>query len=1008
MTSGTRGWVDGLLERRGLAHPDGRPLYAYRMTAEEFESLGDALSNSRSSMGVATTPIMRGFVLYAAEWWQRHYDGGTWAWEPLLGALRWDSVHYPDLYGPVKVACHWWRVKMVYTPSSTRYLTTFACQGGLPLGLVGNGENSVTQFLRATLRDTAKYRLFTDNPVELAERQQYLLRPETLRRDYVFQLAADLAAAVINLEIGDEDDPLEGLNVRQPDWQRTMPIDLEDERARQLLVGLVREAALHKARSVIHFGVERFLRRTEFGWRLGARIELPRNIPPEALADELNVETETLPRVMSVRVGSGGTRPCGVLERQESKFVLRRGTQREAVVWDEEAEAEIHLECFAGKRIGDPFVPSHGSMLSDLPWAFEGEAESVFRGEGSVRSRASTIRVMAPESSKVADVKRAGDESPGPEATQVKGRLLWTFSEPTTLKTPAGRFEFIPRSEPTEGTEYRVSGRRVRGLECKWPVFRGMPRHLEVIAQGRKWEVPANEVSWRPTRGDWKRRPDGNGLWEVQHVHNGTLRHRARVGILPGNIRVSSRAGNDMGQGRVLLERGEYVKVSAEVEGGTATTRPLGDGAEVLVSAHNVNEAPTHVELSLHWAREAVLTVHVPFPGRGGRFLHNGRRLIRRLTVDDLYGVRAVALSPREGQSFWINAEVQARDLRKRKGLRRFRHPFTPDGTRHELALTEIREKIARRLSASTMSGACIELHIVDEENQRYATAEVARFTNELRRFDGREIALWPIPSAGSRTTFEAWRIAEPTARPIPLETITVQGNRHGTRVPIELNMSTERILIVAQNGPLLIQPIAIGGTTGSWTPRGNAGRRHDVSLAEAVNILHEAHRDRAIRDAMQRLLEEQNRARREREWEFLNETLLRHSSLPASTSDVLRVAAYMPALLVRWLLKIERTHRTALWELEDDLPFSWGRISREIWAAEKEHAIGEICDAVREIMEGDQREMAEGLVDKILNEGLERMESDTDDDQEPSDSADHGTYKHRNDNVRRRRRTHR
>ena len=952
---------------------------------------------------------MLGFVLYAAEWWQRHYDGGTWAWEPLLAGLKWHFVDYPDLYEPVKAACRWWGVEMVRVPSSTRYLTTFACQGGLPLGLVGSGENSVTQFLRATLRDTAKYRLFTDDPVELAERQQHLLRPETLRRDYVFQLAAALAEAVLNLKVGDGDDPLEGLNERQPDWQRTMPIDLEDERARQLLIGLVREAALHKARAVTHFGVERFLRRTEFGWRLGARVELPRNIPPEALADELNVATETLPRVMSVRVGSGRTHPCGVFERDESKFVLRRGTQREDVVWDEEAEGEIYLECFAGKRVGEPFVPGHGSMLSDLPWAFEGESEPVFRGEGSARSRASAIRVMAPEPSEVADEQGTGDKSAIPEATQVKDRLLWTFTEPTTMTTPAGRFEFIPRSEPTEGGEYRLSGRRARGVECRWPLFRGMPRHLEVFAQGRKWEVPPDEVSWRPTRGDWRRRPDGYGLWEVRHEHNGTLRHRARFGILPRSFTISIEPGEDMGRGRVLLEHGEYAKVSAEVDGGTATTRPRYDGAEVVVSADNVNEPPTHVELTLHWAHEASLVMQVPFPGTGARFLHNGRPLFRRLTADELYGVRAIALSPREGRAFWISAEVQARDLRKMKHLRRFRHPLTPDGTRHELALIELREKIARRLSASTMSEACIELHIVDEEERKYATAEVARFTNELKRFDGRQIALWPIPSGGSRTKFEAWRIGEPTARPIPLETATVQGIRHGTRVPIELDMSTERILIVARNGPLLIQPIAIGGTTGSWTPRGSAGRRRSVSLTEAVNILHESHRDRAIRDAMQGLLEEQSRARRDREWEFLNETLLRHSSLPASTSDVLRVAARMPALLVRWLLKIEPAQRAALWELEDDLPFSWGRIPKEIWAVEKEHAIGEICEAMREVMDGDHRKMAEELVDRILNEGRERMESSAEaGDQESDAGASHSRYSGRNENVRGRRRTHR
>ena len=96
----------------------------------------------------------------------------------------------------------------------------------------------------------------------------------------------------------------------------------------------------------------------------------------------------------------------------------------------------------------------------------------------------------------------------------------------------------------------------------------------------------------------------------------------------------------------------------------------------------------------------------------------------------------------------------------------------------------------------------------------------------------------------------------------------------------------------------------------------------------------------------------------------------------------------------MRWLFKIERTQRAGLWELEDDLPLSWGLISREIWAAEKEQAINQICEAMREVMEGNHRKMAEEYVGTILNEGRSRMETNTDADaRQPEDSSNRAKY---------------
>ena len=172
MSDGTAVWIDEFLRRRALGRPDGRALYAYRCTSEEFDSLTETLGQNAPLGGSAGNAVIRAFVLYAAEWWQRRYDGRHWAWEPLLASIGWDSVHYPDLYEPVRKAWSWWKVDLVRLPTSIRYLGTFACQGGLPLALVGDTHSRVTQYLRAVLKHIAAYRQFVDDPIDLAKDRQ--------------------------------------------------------------------------------------------------------------------------------------------------------------------------------------------------------------------------------------------------------------------------------------------------------------------------------------------------------------------------------------------------------------------------------------------------------------------------------------------------------------------------------------------------------------------------------------------------------------------------------------------------------------------------------------------------------------------------------------------------------------------------------------------------------------------------------------------------------------------
>ena len=89
-------WKSSFLKQRGFDESTGRPLYTYRVTSEEFSDLETTMRESlRLWLTVGTLGnIVRRFacfpplfVLYAAEWWRRNYDGTGFAWEPIVRAL---------------------------------------------------------------------------------------------------------------------------------------------------------------------------------------------------------------------------------------------------------------------------------------------------------------------------------------------------------------------------------------------------------------------------------------------------------------------------------------------------------------------------------------------------------------------------------------------------------------------------------------------------------------------------------------------------------------------------------------------------------------------------------------------------------------------------------------------------------------------------------------------------------------------------------------------------------
>ena len=979
-----RTWLETFLTFRKLERPDGRALYAYRCTGEEFESLAEVLSRNPPQDGSASDMPIRAFVLYAAEWWQRKYDGSQWAWEPLLESVEWGGIHYPDLYEPVRRAWSWWKVDLVRLPTSIRYLGTFACQGGLPLALVGHGHNSVTRYLRAVLKHTAAYRRFVEDPIELARDQQHLLRPPTLRRDYVFRLAADLIEAVLDLQDDAQDeDPINTLDQIRPDWRRTMPLDIEDERAQDLLTSLLREAARDRTSPADDFRIERFLRRTGIGWRLGTRVRLPASISTDALARQLGVRTDELPPRLQVCTGGKSTRGVGLYAARSEDFLLARDTRGATEFWDMEAAEEVRLRFRAGDSIGGPVLPYRGGALGELPWVFRNGDDCAFVGEGSVANRSPELLVLVPDGcapdrgEPITEPLVPGSQEVAQRAgvqVRVLDRTLWKVSERAEIETESGRCVISPSSGQAAEEEYRLSGQRFHELESAWSLFRGPPTLRLARADQPPRAVPASEIGWRQAGGDWQPRPTGFGLWEVRHVHGGELRHLGRAGILPTRFDCSIEPGPDMNQGHLVLTGGEHVRVAGHGPEAIVTARTEGDAVRVEVAAKDAVTSPVHVKLRLHWPGAAELAVEAPFPGQGGRILWEGRPLSRGLAVDDLYGVRAIALSPDHAQEFWLEGELRAEDLGDLVRVAYFRRPLLKSGVTHELPLIDVRARIDLLLSASASSDARVDLRIVDRFQRCHDTARVGRFAATLEcEPDRSRVSISPTMADDFGPTFEAMPLARPGDDPVQLDPIGPVNAPNGAVLPHDLNLGEPWLVVMRHNERVRVGPVRIDEPIGPGACSG-LGRSGSPRLAEALSIADRDLRAERIASVMDDMLTAGDSEPVEEEWSFLTDSLLRAEGLPATALDLCRELVTKPRLLVRSLFRLESTPRQLLWQLERELPFSWLLIRRDVWWSEAKQAFDRLREQLAGVIDGDHDQVAREHVKNILNEGTDRL----------------------------------
>lgn len=638
MTQGD--WLTNFLQTRGLARPDGRPLYAYKVTDRELSILraytNAILDGKRTGKSYKYADSI--FCLYAAETFRREHAEGVWAWETISRPLGSHRLDPSTISRWVTCGLAWWRRPLILgQEGDRRYLATLACEGGLPLRLLQKESANLRQYFRAVLES---YHAQGRGGLEIAEviaRQQAPRLPPTLRQDIVFHLGAELIQVVSALQhkIGETANPISALDSQLADWRQQLPLRLEEETAETLFSTLLKRSTelVREAKSRVRWTTRLIERGNE--WVLEKELEFPERVYGRQLSRWIEQDQVTnlrlrliLRKGASIEVVAWLTLIQGA---NENAVYRREWLGRGGVRLSGCAITEPHRIFLQDGQKEYPLSVQGGEPWGSLPWIFikeESTQQLVGLNQGSAHTRNKDAWVVAESALSYQTTDGATCEQAG--VLDFLPRVIYRVSGSVEFVTPElDRYRIDCGAERNTDETFSLEGKTLSEALNQRQLYVGLPRILAIQADGKK-EFASGQLQWR--------RVGGGGAWQDNNStckgrvwlrfvdSRGIERFRRQLDVLPSSFRIERNIGTDKQPGVYSL----YGLADAQVElaSGNITIHsdPAHDVIRLECPSLPGSDLPILVA-NLYWPDQGSIELQLPYPQRGAAFQLGGRSL---------------------------------------------------------------------------------------------------------------------------------------------------------------------------------------------------------------------------------------------------------------------------------------------------------------------------------------------------------------------------------------------
>lgn len=241
-------WAKHLLERHNIPWADGRSLYRYHVTDSEFYELTKLLKLSSIMDIQHITSISKWdacFVMYASEWWRRHYIG-KWGWDGIFESIGISNDELPISHRNrlIESGLRLWKREIRRNQNGKRqFLGTIATEGGLPLNQLKSSGGWLAKILGAVVKKHLSKGLSLST---LLENYQDDI-PSSYYSEELLHVLEDIAQSVVSLrqehKLEEKPEPIKWLNNNNPQWREIFSLPIDNEVARSLLGDLISTAA---------------------------------------------------------------------------------------------------------------------------------------------------------------------------------------------------------------------------------------------------------------------------------------------------------------------------------------------------------------------------------------------------------------------------------------------------------------------------------------------------------------------------------------------------------------------------------------------------------------------------------------------------------------------------------------------------------------------------------------------------------------------------------------------
>jgi hypothetical protein len=936
-------WFNSLLARHNLERPDGRPLYQYRLTDDEYKLLYESLKLS-SMFGIKNITNMlhwdAAFVIYAADWWRRYYNG-NWGWEDIFSSIGLDHQDLStgrrnDL---VELGLQRWRREVRTFKESRKYLGTIATEGGLPLHQLTEAKG----WLEKILKPVIKKHISNGYSIQSLIESYNDLIPSAFRGNEVTAILSDMVQVTVGLrekyKLHEQVNPAAYLDSILPAWREKFPLPINDKIAATLLSDLIKAASEAKIeiKSVKILELKRILIRADSDRpEVTLSVEIPTFIELPNIGVAADIE---LPANLDMELCSanGKVYPLGrAIQTQKSgETVLRTFCIKTQITGIDALSTYIFNLKSLGIVVHSKPIIETAILDCDIPWLFKKLDEKwMLQGTATQSTSQENVFAYIPNRFSVdykdgSSVISFGKIFEG-NIYKLHG-MITCREELESYKLSAGKVD--------SAQQYDLTGKQLPYPTMPSETYIGIPELIslnpltgQVVNQGALGLIArpiGSDMPWRSVK------EVAPGNYEIRLLNSdGIIVLRKRIAILPNKLFISLRADKvDAKSGEIIFNNIDGMDVSILNSDLNITKTIIVNG--ISIKAKAIDSPPSTMKICLKGSgHKNDIALTLPFPARGA-ILRNakGKKVSNasNLCLETLYGYRIHYYDDRYKDGKKAYLEFRLIDADVKDEIRQdiyLKSEILLVGEITILAVNDWKETIIRLLSVSRSLDAAAQIILfVDSQEKIALTIKQYAHSLEVDYRTGRlELSNHSLTNSEldsvTNTNIVPINLTTPHKQQTLLNPLRSEGVATGRWLfDMDARNAGPWILFPSKDSSLQFRPVL-------WlvSDSGKKDGGYDCELVSAISKESEPEREKAIRKVLIKMAEDKYHSG----WDYISSLWEHTNHLPLTTFDLWRVGVTEPKFMAQLLLG---TKNDVVAKIKAELPIMWELTPLSVWS---------------------------------------------------------------------------